>query len=251
MKGMLLRMAYRRADNVPCISSYTETRLKEHVPEAKTTIIHHGCIPLTVPSKEEIHALQKKFSIPEDAFPLVISVGEVKERKGQYDTLQGIVRLKERFPRIVYCLAGRFEVAYRSSMEALAKDAGMEHAIRFLGPLTDDRELASLYSLADVHALNSNNDGVHQEHFEGFGLVVVEAGQFGVPSVGSKQTGIEDAISDGDSGILVAQKDHDGIKDAIVRLVEDREHFKKGAKRWAEQFSWDRTAEHILQLYES
>ena len=43
---------------------------------------------------------------------------------------------------------------------------------------------------------------IHKKSVEGFGIAFVEAGQYGIPSIGGKDGGAADAIDDGKTGII-------------------------------------------------
>lgn len=55
---------------------------------------------------------------------------------------------------------------------------------------------------------------------EGFGTVVIEAAAMGVPAVGTRITGLMDAIVDGETGILVAVRDSLALANALRTLIE-------------------------------
>jgi len=107
--------------------------------------------------------------------------------------------------------------------------------------------LSEWYRSADVQALNSVN---HDGHFEGFGLVVLEGYQFGLPAVGSRDCGIEDAISDGETGYLTEQKKPEDIAKKIrIVLGKGRRSFSEDCQKYSRKFNWDKTVEMYLQSY--
>ena len=238
-------LACRRAIEILCISSYTKKRMDEALFGLSTTVMHLGTTKLPVPTKEMVASVRERLAIPKDAFPVIVTVGEIKERKGQLDTLMGLVLLKEQFPNSLYIMVGSDTDEYVEVIRDYAEKNGQ--AIRITSELKSDSDLASAYVSADIFALNSNN---HEMHFEGFGLVVLEAAQFGVPAIGSKGCGIEDAIQDGVSGILLGQMDHVGIAEAIRTILLSQNVFKAGALAWYTRFPWEKTISIILKAYE-
>jgi hypothetical protein len=58
-------------------------------------------------------------------------------------------------------------------------------------------------------------------HFEGFGLVYLEAGACGKPVIGTSECGAEDAILDGQTGLLVRPDDVEGLSAALRSLLSD------------------------------
>jgi glycosyltransferase involved in cell wall biosynthesis len=241
----LVRAAYKRASETLCISAYTKRRIDEQLPGLRTSVMHMGTTLLPLPDADKVKKLKEKLSVPPDAYPIITTVGEIKERKGQLDTLKGLLRCKDLFPQALYIIAGRNDDEYVEEIRTTAKEYGQN--IRISSDVNTDEDLACLYSIADLFALNSNN---HEEHFEGFGLVILEAAQFGVPAIGSRDCGIEDAIDDGVSGVLVGQGDHEGIAKAMRAILGDTEKFKAGALAWYTRFSWENTITKILEAYD-
>lgn len=245
-KRFLFLLLYKRASGVFCISAYTVLRIQERLPfKVFAPVIHLATSPLALPSVD----IRTKFNISKNAWPIFITVGEVKERKGQKDTLLGLEKLKEKYPNFLYLIVGgQSDSVYVSSIFSIAKELNIEKNVQGITEAHTDADLAGLYNVSDIHFLNSNND---QDHFEGFGLVFLEANQFGVPSVGSRDCGIEDAINNGVSGLLVKQKDHEGIKDAAFTILQNHKVFSQGAKNWYSNFSWRKTAEGYYLHYKA
>ena len=84
------------------------------------------------------------------------------------------------------------------------------HAIRFLGHVDDT---ASYYAASDFFALPSRH--------EPFGLVFVEAAQYGIPSIGTKVGGISEAIIAGETGLLVDPDQPQRLAESIILLAVD------------------------------
>jgi glycosyltransferase involved in cell wall biosynthesis len=90
---------------------------------------------------------------------------------------------------------------------------------------------------------------------EPFGLVGIEAGCFGVPSVGYAHGGITDWLIDGKSGCLAPSPPTvEGLADAIVEAFRDvdRHHqLRVGAWEMAQRFSMDRHLTLLAQQLRS
>jgi glycosyltransferase involved in cell wall biosynthesis len=84
-----------------------------------------------------------------------------------------------------------------------------------------------------------NND------FEGFGIAVLEANALGIPAIGSRDSGIADAINDGFSGILINQEDPKEIEKAISEIINNYSKFSKDVINWSENFEWN----NIIKKY--
>ncbi|MBU6310846.1 glycosyltransferase family 4 protein [Patescibacteria group bacterium] len=247
LKGSLLRYAYGRADAIPCISAFTAMQIRHECPRAPISVIKMGSTSLPLVSESQVAAWRVALGIPESAYPVVITVGEIKERKGQLDTLHGIKYALQKIPNAQYLIVGSDrDAAYIQKIRSSAERFGMTKQVHFIHTARTDADLACLYSLSHIVALNSNNVA---SHFEGFGLTILEGAGFGLPSIGSRDCGIEDAILDGTSGIMTTQHSHTEIGEALKRIASSYENFQSGAHMWYSAFSWEKTVAAYLTLY--
>jgi glycosyltransferase involved in cell wall biosynthesis len=100
----------------------------------------------------------------------------------------------------------------RGALEAQASRLGIADAVTFAGYQED---VVSAYAAMDVFVLPSRD--------EGFGLVFLEAMAVGVPVVGTRVIGSEDAVDDGATGLLVPYADAPALAQAVRRLLDDAE----------------------------
>ena len=87
---------------------------------------------------------------------------------------------------------------------------------------------------------------------ESFGLVAVEAQACGTPVVAAKVGGLPVAVADGASGRLVDGHDPQVWTAVLDELTADpalRQRLSDGAAAHAQQFSWARTADGLLDSY--
>ena len=122
--------------------------------------------------------------------------------------------------------------------------------IIFTGKLSPEA-LANEYRTANVFTLPAIVDS--KGDTEGLGVVLIEAMELGLPVVASNVGGIPDVVVDGESGILVPEKDPEALAGAYRRLAAEPELVKQllaGAqKRIAECFSWDKIVERQIDSY--
>jgi len=109
--------------------------------------------------------------------------------------------------------------------------------ITFTGRVSDE-ELAKLVRESWVN--------LHFSVTEGWGLSIMESSASGTPTVAFKAPGVVETIIDGYNGFLV--KNIDDFKGKILKIIENEEQFSKNARKFAENFSWDKTAELWYQL---
>jgi glycosyltransferase involved in cell wall biosynthesis len=170
--------------------------------------------------------------------PLVVAVGRLVPVKRFHLLIEGLVRLKPRIPDLQAVIAG--EGYERSNLEELIRRHGAEDWIALPGYVSQD-ELVELYRRAWVVASSSLR--------EGWGMTVTEAGSCGTPSVVSRISGHQDAVCDGESGILF--DDADGMVDGLHAVLTDevlRKRLSLGAGDFATRFSWESTARQTLAV---
>jgi glycosyltransferase involved in cell wall biosynthesis len=185
----------------------------------------------------------------EKAPPIVLSVGMAKPRKGYHVSLEAFAVLRKRFPGAVYRIAGPApEGDYRRLLKGIIRREKLR-GVRFLGPV-DSTRLDQLYKEATVFLLLSQDLDLR---FEGFGLVYLEAGAYGLPVVGSRCGGIPDAVIDGETGYLVDPADAEAAGRAMIRLAEDKAlslQMGLAGRARAERLTWDRFAEEQWAEYQ-
>ena len=90
---------------------------------------------------------------------------------------------------------------------------------------------------------------------EGFGSSVIEAAACGIPSVGSNIYGLNDAIIDDITGILVPVKSVKSLQLALQKLINDKKLREQmgfmAKKRAIEKFSQSRSTNLLLKHYSS
>ena len=114
-----------------------------------------------------------------------------------------------------------------------------------LGFVPND-ELQSYYARAAVVACPS--------HREGFGVACAEAMAHGKPVVASAVGGLKDLVVDGETGVLVPPRDVSSLREALERLLADRDLRRRlgaaGRERIRAHFSWERFSAETIRAYE-
>ena len=127
---------------------------------------------------------------------------------------------------------------------------GSPASIIFTGKLSPEA-LANEYKTANVFVLPAIVDS--KGDTEGLGVVLIEAMELGLPIVASNVGGIPDVVIDGQSGILVPEKDPVALADAFKRLEADPTLIQKllaGARKRIDKcFTWDGIIERQVEVY--
>jgi glycosyltransferase involved in cell wall biosynthesis len=174
--------------------------------------------------------------------PLVVAVGRLVPVK-RFDLLmQALVQAKARVPELQAIIIG--EGYERSALEALRAELGAADWLHMPGRVNDD-ELVSWYRQAWLVASTSQR--------EGWGMTLTEAAACGTPAVATAIAGHADAVLDGVSGVLVAQRTPDGtdeFAEALLRVLTNsviRGDLSKGALARSACFTWEETARRALE----
>jgi len=168
--------------------------------------------------------------------PLLVAVGNLYPVKDHALLLRALAGLAD----VHLAIAGRGDEQRR--LEDLARELGIGGRLHLLG-LRDD--VGHWLAAADVF--------VHPSRSEEMPLAILEAMAEGLPIVATRVGGVPDAVIDGETGVLVASGDAEGLREAIRALLEDeprRRALGRGARaRTEERFSVERMVDRHLHAY--
>ena len=128
----------------------------------------------------------------------------------------------------------------------VAKDAELD--LNLVGEVADS-ELGKYYEGAELFALTSMP---YKKSVEGYGLVYLEAGHYGLPSIAHRIGGVPEVVIDGKTGLLADPGDRATLVEALRKLIEDpalRKSLGEQAHQYAHRRSWkDNVKELFLGL---
>ena len=229
------RKLLRKADCIHVLSSYNKTALTQYFPELEKKI-------LLAPGAPSRHVLPKKLTHKaKDKSLSVITVGRLHPRKGQDRVLQALGQLDQKVKsQLEYLVVGpTIKRKYYDKLREQSVATGM--TVHFLGDLAPT-ELSETYASCDLFVLTSMPA---KRSVEGFGFVYLEAAAHGLPSIAHRIGGVEDAVIDGETGLLISPEEPMELTQAIKRLVIDsrlRKNLGDAALKHSKRFSWEKTA---------
>lgn len=183
--------------------------------------------------------------------PVLLTVGQVSERKAQDVVIRALPRILADQPDARYVIAGL--PSRREAFATLAHQLGVADKVHFTG-MVADRDLPALYNAADLFVLVSRRavDG----DVEGYGIVVQEAALSGLPAVVSQDCGLTEAIREGETGLSVPPNDPDATAAAVLSLLNDESRRREMGQRarqsalastWSERIAeYDRVLRGLL-----
>ena len=138
-------------------------------------------------------------------------VGRVSKDKGLNELVAAWPLIRAAQQGAILAIIGGDECVTQAEQAQLARLRRMD-GVRMLGQQSG---LEGIFPAFDVFLLPS--------HREGFGVVVLEAGVVGVPTVGFKVTGMKDSVVSGETGELVELGDVMSLAAATLRYLADKE----------------------------
>ena len=236
--GTLIRRIAARS-RIACVSHYTEAQIRAVWPDAHTVVIPNGVDNVRFGSI--VHQASDR--------PTILCVGQMKARKGFHILIQAMSTVRESIPNAQAILIGSLnDSAYVDNLRAQIDTDNLTDAVQIRGRVSD-AELLTWYARADLFALPALNTG---DKFEGFGLVYLEASAAGLPTIGTRDCGAEDAIRDGETGLLIPQNDPIALAQAIISLLNDpnrRARMAIAGRAFAADHTWESVADQIIAGY--
>lgn len=148
--------------------------------------------------------------------PLLLTVGQVSERKGQEVVIRALPEILAQVPDTHYLMIGL--PTLQASLTRLAQQLNVQHHLHFLG-VVSDADLVRWLNCADLFVMTSRT--TRAGDCEGFGIAVVEAALCGKPAVVSAQSGLVEAIRENLTGLAVPENDERATAGAVVSLLSD------------------------------
>jgi glycosyltransferase involved in cell wall biosynthesis len=221
----LFELTLRRADAIACNSKFTQKFLESHF-RISTPI--HVMNPTVRPAKfgdsvksMSLEALRSQvrsaLNIPTSSI-VILSVGRLVRRKGFERIIEQLPRLLADGIDAYYLICGTGPM--EKELQIQAKQRGVASRVVFAGYVSD-QDLAGFYSACDIFALVTFFDATAKS-IEGFGIVYLEAGLFSKPVIASRSGGVEDAVWDGETGILVEPDSTEEIYVGLSKLCIDK-----------------------------
>jgi len=235
--------AVQTADHILADSNATRYDLIEHlkVPPAKVTTVHLAANPLYERKYTDTAVAQtlRQHNLPSD---FILAVGTLEPRKNYPFLLRAYKALRQQHHiEMPLILVGRKGWIYEEIFLAIA-ELGLQECVFHLEGIFDE-QLAHLYQAANLLATPS--------HYEGFGLPALEAQHCGCPIIVSNRGSLPEIA--GDAGLTLDVLDEAEWTQALYDVLTDKQlrqrMIRKGYVQ-AKTFSWQKTAQMTLAIYE-
>lgn len=238
----LYRILLDAADQVICVSKDLEQRLvNAGVDPGRIRVIYRG-------ADLREFAFVDRSQRPPDQPVTVLMVGRMVEKKGHRHAFASLAPLVREGHDLRLVIVGEGET-YKA-LRRLRRQLGLKRHVEFLGT-THHAGVREQMAKADL--LLQSSITPESGDTEGIPNVIVEAQATGLPVVATRHGGISEAMRDGETGILVPERDDSAMTAALLALAKDRERrlsMGRAARRFVEShFDFDTQVEEHLSIY--
>jgi colanic acid/amylovoran biosynthesis glycosyltransferase len=193
----------------------------------------------------EIPFLQRQ--PPADGAWKIVQAARLVAKKGLAASLRAFAAFTKQFPLATFTIAG--EGPMEDELRGLARELGLAERVRFAGFLQQDA-LQQLFRESHIFLHPSETAG---GDVEGVPNALLEAMAGGLPVVATWHGGIPEVVRDGETGLLCAERDVEGLTAALLRLADSPEYFEQLSSRASasvkEQFSASRQIAAVEGIY--
>ncbi|MGZ4958222.1 MAG: glycosyltransferase family 4 protein [Methylomonas sp.] len=172
----------------------------------------------------------------------ILVVGNVIRRKGLHVLIEALRQLPAEDYQVTVVGQLDMEIRYVDQILKLIRSSRLQERIILKGPV-QGQALADLYRQHHLMVLPSA--------YESYGIVYVEAQQFGLPVIGTTAGAAREIIRQGDNGYLIAPEDHSTLADVLQTLHRDRQLMLTLSQNALQAFSrhprWEDSCEKIRQ----
>ena len=186
---------------------------------------------------------------PTDGAWRLLQACRLIEKKGLTTTLRAFARFAQVHPQAILTIAG--EGPDQPALQRLSIELGIAHKVQFSGILGQDDlrkylNEAHLFLHPSEHGADGNQEGVPNS--------LLEAMATGLPVFATRHGGIPEAVESGVNGVLVAEKDHAALAEALLDAAANPERLTTmsaaAARRVAEEFSLNAQARKLEDYYQ-
>lgn len=229
----------------PFLFEKIDLRLSKHFVSVSPGLTHH--IQQKFHGTKQIQTIYNGinpdlFDIEPEEEPFILFIGRMDiYMKGLDILIDAFARIANR--NVVLKIAGISKPKDRESLEQQAQRLGVDSRVEFLGFVDESTKRELLRKCMFV---------CMPSRFEGWGIVAIEAAAVGKTVIGTKISGLSDAIIPEKTGILISPESPVELAKAIDRLLDDsvvRHSMGAAGREWARQFNWDEIAKKQEMYY--
>lgn len=245
----LTRRALKGAERIFAVSHFTQSEIEKlfGIPAGRIEVVYNAIderFLIGHASEADRQLLAERYLV---THPFLLYTGRISPHKNVVRIIEAFSALKtelekeNKFPDLKLIIIGD-ELSKHPDLRRTVIRSGVQNDVRFMGFVPID-VLRIFYDAAKIFVFPSL--------YEGFGLPPLEAMAHGTPVVASNSSSLPEVV--GNAAVLVNPENVFEIMRALHRVLLDqplREKLKQRGYEQAKKFSWDASAEHILDTYE-
>jgi len=232
----------KNATLIVTISKHSLEKIQKYysVDTAKVRIVPNGVDTEKFKPIEDVTAFKRQFGLGNE--PCVLFVGSLIPRKGLPFLVEAAKKIVKEYGETKFVIVG--EGPLKNQLQSYLETANLSSNFTFLGNVKESM-LPAVYNCTEVFALPSIQ--------EGQGIVLLEAQASAKPVVAFDVGGVNEAVRNGETGLLVKRGSSEELADALLKLLSDkvlREKMGANGRRFVtENFTWDICAQKMLKVY--
>jgi len=182
--------------------------------------------------------------VPENGAWRLVQACRLIEKKGLDDALHAFAAFRRVHPQAIFTIAG--EGPLLEALERLRDELGLGESVRFAG-FIKGADLCALYH--EAHLFLHPSRLTADQNQEGVPNAMLEAMATGLPVVATLHGGIPEAVRNGVTGVLVPERDREGLTAALLALASDEVRWQKmGAAAAADMAANFEAAAQVARL---
>lgn len=240
------KRALRNARSVICVSDATKKKITSAIPfiEDKVCVVHNSVF-IEVSSQESQ-------DIPRSEPLHVVTVGEIKKRKGIHETIVYLAHWAHQNKRVVvYDVVGsnNQESSYMKTLNDLLKTHTSKYFSTVFHGQVSDEQKRQILSRASMYAHLERVDNKDKD-VEGFGIGIIEANGYGLPAIVFEGSATVEAVRDGKTGyVLKKDESVESINTKLSTIFNGDVFLEKDLRGWVNEHSPEVIYEKIIRLY--
>lgn len=208
-----------RADKIYAVSRFTKSLLTAELRQ-NCEVIPNG---IMLEEWNKYEELSKQRPLTKDNLRL-LTIGSLTHRKGQQNVINHLPTLAANNINTSYtCIGNPINIV---ALNALVQSLALTN-VDFKGIVASTDELVKHIIQHDIFLMLSET--TDSGDVEGFGIAILEANFFGLPAIGSKNCGIEDAIIHGYNGLLIDSTNSMEFLRAVSMVRDNYAKFSQNA----------------------
>ncbi|MBI4992790.1 MAG: glycosyltransferase family 4 protein [Candidatus Magasanikbacteria bacterium] len=188
------------------------------------------------PAGDVIDKLKSQYAL--EGKKVILTIARMDDGKGYPHLVRILSKVLEKVPNLVWLVIGDGPKC-ESILKEIQKNF-LQNVVRYIG-MVPHKELKQFYYLADLFVLLTHPDEGREE---GLGLVFLESAAAGLPVIAGRSGGVEEAVLNGQTGLVVDIYQGDKIvADSIIELLKNEKYAKNlgmnARMRLEADFKWE------------